>query len=187
MHVSKELANSRSGSSSTLNRASVILEPLCPDRVSEVLRTGIHSRRIVYPEHGGYRVCEVWEPPKQIDVETRSKLNSYFVQLDAYMTPAPRSALLSRILALLSHYRLEAHSPQVEACIADDWADDLGNYPLWAVNLAARSWRRNKRFKPQISEMIESCEEAVKELKIIYSRLQSIVHLDASIHVNDAV
>jgi hypothetical protein len=51
----------------------------------------------------------------------------------------------------------------VELRIADDWAEDLGRFPMWAVEEAARRWRRTRKFKPQICEMIALCEEAAGE------------------------
>ena len=185
MHVDTELARQRSSSPRISGEASVAYEPQCPDQLVKALNTGVQSRKMVFPEHGGYRICETWQPPQQLDAETRSALKFYLARLEAYLAPAARPLLLSRILALLSHYRLEAHSPQVEACIADDWADDLGSYPLWAINHAARSWRRAKRFKPQISEMIEICEEAVKDLNGVYGRLQSMACLCESMDFDE--
>src|SRR5208337_5267888 len=37
-------------------------------------------------------------------------------------------------------------------------AEDLGPYPLWVINEAARQWRQTKVFKPQPSEMIRLCQ-----------------------------
>jgi hypothetical protein len=91
------------------------------------------------------------------------------------MAPAPRAELMSRVLVLHAHYRSTIQADAVEQGIADDWAEDLAAYPMWAVEEAARIWRRTKKFKPQISEMIELCEAATVTLKLERDRLQSIV------------
>jgi hypothetical protein len=99
--------------------------------------------------------------------------------LDAWLTPAPRAELMSRILVLLAHYRLTAHVNAVEQGIADDWAEDLANYPMWAIDKAAKTWRRTKKFRPQIGEIIELCEEEVGRISVERQRLQSIVDATA--------
>ena len=59
--------------------------------------------------------------------------------------------------------------------MADDWAEDLGDYPAWVVEAAARQWRRTKRFKPQICEMIALCEAECGEKRIHRDRLRAMV------------
>jgi hypothetical protein len=136
---------------------------VCPERstaVQSVLKAGVKSSRMVFPEHGPSRCVEVWEVPS-VSGSLRLEVSRYLQELETWLRPADRGELLARILALLSHYRLDPQPPAVEARIADDWAEDLGAFPMWAVDEAARGWRRTKKFKPQISEMVDLCEVAV--------------------------
>ncbi len=121
------------------------------------------------------RTCERWVAPV---IEERSELanvEDHLAALESYLAPASRGELLSRVLALLSHYRMEVHAADVEQRIADDWAEDLGAFPMWAVEEAARRWRRTRRFRPQISEMIELCNEAARDMMVERDRLRDVV------------
>ena len=82
---------------------------------------------------------------------------------------------MARALVLLSHYRPSGNVEEVEQGVADDWAEDLGGYPLWVINEAARRWRQTKKFKPQICEILEICEQACGDSVRERERLQAIV------------
>lgn len=104
-----------------------------------------------------------------------AEIEAHLAALENYLALAGRGELLGRVLALLSHYRMDPHPADIEQRIADDWADDLGAYPMWAVEAAARHWRRTRRFRPQICEMIELCEEVAREAMIERDRLREVV------------
>ncbi|HEY8612265.1 MAG TPA: hypothetical protein VIL69_13345 [Roseomonas sp.] len=143
--------------------------------VRAVLRRGLVESRLVFPDNGPAREIEVWRTP---DVRGDGELEAVREHLDGMKTalaPAERGELLARILALLSHYRLDPHPEQVEMRIADDWAEDLGGYPMWAIEEAAKFWRRTRKWKPQICEIIALCEEAVGQHLRIRDRLRAVV------------
>jgi len=146
--------------------------------VTKLLREGVRSTRLLFPENGPTREVETWLPPRVTDLrlleDVRDRLRNLAIALD----PAPPGDLLSRIMVLLAHYRVAEHSKATEYGIALDWADDLAEYPMWAIEDAARKWRRTKKFRPQICEMIELCEDACGRLKTERRRLASII--DAS-------
>jgi len=161
--------------------ASVAVAPLeqpeLPRRTPEVARlleAGVVASHYLVPENGETKRVEVWKPLVINDERLMAEITQRLRQLDEFLAPAHRGSLLARILALLSHYRSEPNPPQVEQMIADDWADDLGDFPLWAVAEAARRWRRTKRFRPQISEIRETCQTLVKEAALERSRLREI-------------
>ncbi len=79
------------------------------------------------------------------------------------------------MLALLSHYRSEPNPPAVETMVAEDWAEDLKEFPVWAIAEAARWWRRNRRFRPQICEIRKLCEDAVGDAPLVRDRLRAIL------------
>ncbi len=142
--------------------------------VRNAIEAGVVSRRMMFPDDGPPWTVETWKAPvvrdKAVGTAIWSRLNS----LDACLSPAPRPELMSRVL-----YRSATHADAVEQGSADDWSEDLAAYPMWAVEEAARAWRRTKKFRPQISEIIELCEEAVKNLSVERQRLQSIVDATA--------
>jgi hypothetical protein len=152
--------------------------PPATPAVTKVLKEGVRSTRLLFPENGPTREVEAWLPPRVTDIrvleEVRDRLRNLAIALD----PAPPGDLLSRIMVLLAHYRVPEHSKATEYGIALDWADDLAEYPMWAIEDAARKWRRTKKFRPQICEMIELCEDACGRLKTERRRLASVI--DAS-------
>jgi hypothetical protein len=135
--------------------------------------------RLLFGE-SGYRSVERWGPTL-ISVDALADAVALADELRRAMAPAERPALLARILALVSHYRSEPNPPQVEVAIADDWAQDLGEFPMWAVEEAARVWRRTKKFKPQICEIRELCEAACGR------HLESLRRVDALLAFNSPV
>ena len=99
---------------------------------------------------GGVR--EEWRAPRSVDPADVPDLRRQMALLDEALRPADRGPLLARVLTLLSHYRDQNPlPPEVERAVAGDWADDLGEFPSWAIEEACRRWRRDKkkyRFKP---------------------------------------
>lgn len=138
-----------------------------PPQSEEVLRTMKKCTSVVlcYPPDGGYRTSVSLKTGAgaMISAQELVALRERRDILGRHLAPAGRADLLARILALLSHYRSDAHAPQVEQIIASDWAEDLGQYPLWAINAAARTWRREQKFKPQIAEMRTLCERITRD------------------------
>ena len=149
--------------------------PPAPPEVTAALAAGIKSSRFVFPQDGSVRTVEVWEPPVITDKRTGMAIWSRLEALERFTAPAEAGEVMSRILVLLSHYRQAGHSDAVEQGIADDWAEDLGSYPIWTINEAARRWRRTRKFKPQISEIVELCDHAGGEAIKERDRLRSIV------------
>lgn len=151
--------------------------PPAPPEVVAVLTAGLKSTRFVYPSDGSIRAIEVWEPPVVADKAIGTAIWLRLQDLEAHTAPAEPGRLMSRVLVLLSHYRQASHSDVVEQGIADDWADDLGCFPMWAIDEAARRWRKSKKFRPQIAEMLDLCEEATREAVKERDRLRKILEV----------
>ncbi len=152
--------------------------PPATPAVTELLKEGVRSTRLLFPENGPTREVQTWLPPHVTDLRVLEEVRDRLCNLSIALDPAPSGDLLSRIMVLLAHYRVPEHSKATEYGIALDWADDLAEYPLWAIEAAARKWRRTKKFRPQICEMIELCEDACGKLKTERRRLESVI--DAS-------
>lgn len=153
--------------------------PQCPV-VSAVLERGVAERRFLFPDVGPARCVERWSPPVVYSPAEAEAVKQRLLALNNALLPSQRGALLARVLALLSHYRMDPHPPEVEQRLADDWAEDLGAYPLWAVETAARTWRRTRRFKPQPAEMVALCDEACASLQQERDRLRQVMDGEAA-------
>ena len=153
--------------------------PHCPI-ASAVVERGVSERRFLFPDAGPARVVERWSPPAVQSPAEAAAVGRRLLALNDALSPTHRGALLARVLALLSHYRMDPHPPEVEQRLADDWAEDLGAYPLWAVETAARTWRRTRRFKPQPAEMVALCEEACASLRQERNRLCQVMDGEAA-------
>lgn len=153
--------------------------PPCPV-ASAVLERGVAERRFLFPDANPVRRVERWSPPVLRSPAEAAAVERRLFALDNILQPAHRGALLARVLALLSHYRMDPHPPEVEQRLADDWAEDLSAYPLWAVENAARTWRRTRRFKPQPAEVIALCEESCGSLRQERDRLRRVAEGEAA-------
>ncbi len=155
------------------------LVPPCPVAAA-VLERGVAERRFLFPDAGPARRVERWSPPALHGPAETAAVERRLAALDDILHPADRGALLARVLALLSHYRMDPHPPEVEQRLADDWAEDLGTYPLWALEDAARAWRRTRRFKPQPCELVALCEDACGSLRQERDRLRRVLDSDVA-------
>ena len=149
--------------------------PEVPVEVERLIRAGVVSSRLVFPEHGPSRELVVWRPPVIGERRDLEVVERHLDEVERCLEPMDRASLLSRILALLSHFRVDPQPAHVEMMIADDWAEDLGDYPPWAVEAAARQWRRTRKFKPQIAEMIALCEAECGDKRVHRDRLRSLI------------
>jgi len=139
---------------------------------------------LLCPQHTGIRFTEAsyysveeWQPHPMNAEEAR--IGGEFLRaVEAVMVPVDKGRLLTRVLALLSHYRSDPNPPEVEYAIAEDWAEDLGEFPAWAIEEAARQWRRSKKFRPQICEIREACERLTVRERTLLRRLRQLIEAD---------
>ncbi len=143
--------------------------------VARALSSGVRSVRYLHPDNGPSRRVEEWRAPAVSDPAVLAQVEAHLAALDQALAPSHTGPLLTRVLALLSHYRSEPNPPAVETMVAEDWAEDLKEFPIWAVAEAARWWRRNRRFRPQICEIRKLCEEAVGDAPLVRDRLRAIL------------
>jgi len=160
----------------TRAEASGALQP-----VSAAVATLLAPQRVSgrYSEDGAWLgQTEYWAPPAVVPPAAIPDIMRQAAQIDEALAPADRGALLARIHALLSHYRQEALPAAVEQAIAEDWADDLGEYPMWAVEQACREWRRHPtkfRYKPLPGDIRNLCVELVIDLTTMRVRVQTLL------------
>ena len=77
------------------------------------------------------------------------------------------------ICRLAIHYPRTGTSTAEFAALAEDWAEDLAEYPLPVVERAVRLCRteRGRKFFPTTGEMLDFCEQAQGELRRHNARL----------------
>jgi hypothetical protein len=134
--------------------------PVSP-RVAALVTSQNRTSR--FDENGTFLgINENWMPGPVTPTDMPD-LRQQLAILNEALAPADKGALLARVLTLLSHFPAKDLPPEVEQMMALDWAEDLGEFPAWAIDHAARIWRRTKKWRPSISEMRTLCQEAVAE------------------------
>ncbi|WP_207461551.1 hypothetical protein [Azospirillum sp. SYSU D00513] len=146
-----------------------------PKPLQDILKAGRTERRARFGEDGFAGLMEEWLAPEGTQPQHAALARRVLEELHrTSLAPAAPNHLLGRILALLSHFPAKGTTPEVEQMIAMDWADDLGEYPAWALDQAARTWRRTKKWRPSIAEMRALCEEACAAERALAERLQAV-------------
>ena len=146
-----------------------------PAPLRDILAAGRVERRPRFGDSGFDSVTEDWTPPEGVTGQHAQMARRALDELmGSVLAPASPDHLLARVLALLSHYPAKGTAPEVEHLVALDWAEDLGEFPSWAVDAAARSWRRTRKWRPSIAEMRALCEEACAAERALARRLSVI-------------
>ncbi len=146
-----------------------------PAPLREILAAGRVERRPRFGDRGFDGITEDWSPPEGVTGQHAQMARRALGELTgSILAPASPDHLLARVLALLSHYPAKGTTPEVEHLIALDWAEDLGEFPAWAVDAAARSWRRTQKWRPSIAEMRALCEEVCAPERALARRLSVI-------------
>ncbi|MCW2238954.1 hypothetical protein [Azospirillum canadense] len=152
-----------------------MLAAALPAPLQEILAHGRVARRTRFTDDGFDGVTEDWTPPATVTEQHVRMARRALDELAAtVLTPVSPEHLLARILALLSHYPAKGMTPEVEQLVALDWAEDLGEFPSWAVDTAARTWRRTRKWRPSIAEMRALCAESCAEERALATRLAAI-------------
>ena len=146
------------------------------DRIAQLLRPAKSIPR--YGNHGFDGVTEVWEP-RDVTANDVPALSRQLALVEDAMTPGESGVILARVHALLAQYRdRDPLPPQVEAAVAEDWLDDIGEYPAHIVAEACRRWRRHPtkyRFKPLPGDIRAICNELLGQLPVVAGRLRRLL------------
>jgi hypothetical protein len=160
-------------SSATAPVSPRVAQLVAPTRTTAILTTP-GGDDIIF---GGVR--EEWRAPRSVDPADVPDLRRQMALLDEALRPADRGPLLARVLTLLSHYRDQNPlPPEVERAVAGDWADDLGEFPSWAIEEACRRWRRDKkkyRFKPLPGDIRHLAEEETRQAQTLRLRVSMLL------------
>ncbi len=146
-----------------------------PPALRQRLAQGRTDRRPRFGEDGFDGMIELWSPPDGVTAAEAALARHSLEELYAtVLAPADSDHLLGRVLTLLSHFPAKGLSPEVERMMALDWAEDLGEYPAWVIDAAARNWRRSRKWRPSIAEMRALCEELCAPERALADRLGAL-------------
>ncbi|CAO3360403.1 hypothetical protein [Azospirillum melinis] len=152
-----------------------LLVAALPEPLREVMAAGRLEHRPRFGDNGFDGLSEIWSPPTDVTARQAAMAQWALADLEgSVLAPAEPDRLLGRILALLSHYPAKGLTPEVEQLVAMDWVEDLGEFPGWAIDQAARSWRRTRKWRPSIAEMRALCEEACATERQLAERLRKL-------------
>ena len=160
--------------SSTPALAEQALVPVS-DRVAELLRPQRTVARV--SDHGYEGETEIWQP-RPVTAADAPDLQRQLAAVTEAMAPGQPDEVLARVLALLSQYQQSPLPAAVEAAIAVDWLDDIGEFPTWVVVEACRRWRRHPtkfRYKPLPGDIRALCQEVAGRLPIVVDRLRRLL------------
>ncbi len=158
----------------TLAQVQAAAEPVSP-RVAALLaptRTVPRSG-----EHGFEGLTEIWEP-RPVSPADIPELRRQLDQLLEVLEPADGGACLARIFGLLAHYRQTELPPEVERCIANDFLEDLGEYPLCVLESACRTWRRDPvrfKYRPLPGDLRKICAELIERTTTAANRIRKLL------------
>lgn len=160
--------------SRTLAEIQAAAEPVSP-RVAALLaptRTVPRSG-----DHGFEGLTEIWEP-RQVSPADIPILLRQLDQLQDALQPADGGACLARIFGLLAHYRQTELPPEVDRCVANDFLEDLGEYPLCVIETACRSWRRDParfKYRPLPGDLRKLCAEMTERVTTTANRIKKLL------------
>lgn len=147
-----------------------------PEPLRAVLAAGHLDHRPRFGEDGFEGLAETWSPPATVTARQAAMAQRMLADLKgSILAPAEPDRLLGRVLALLSHYPAKGLTSDVEQLVAMDWVEDLGEFPVWAIDQAARTWRRTKKWRPSIAEMRALCEEACEKERQLVECLRKVL------------
>ena len=149
------------------------------DRVAELLR----PQRTVsqFGDYGYEGEREIWRPSPVTEADLPA-LERQLALVTEAMASGDAKQILARILALLSHYGFHygqnALPAAVEAALARDWLDDVGEFPVWIVFEACRRWRCHPskyRYRPLPGDLRALCLEIAGPLPVMAKRLRLLL------------
>lgn len=152
-----------------------------PEPLQAVLASGRIERRSRFRDEAFDDLAETWLPPASVEARHAAMAQRALDEMErGVLVPADTNHVLARVLALLSHFPAKGLPAPVEEMVALDWADDLGEFPAWAIDQAARTWRRTRKWRPSIAEMRALCEEACAPERRVAARLKTIAQAGAA-------
>lgn len=150
------------------------VEPVSP-RIAALLAP---VRSVPRAGEWGYEgLSEIWEA-RSVSPADIPDLRRQLDQLEGALQPADSGACLARIFGLLAHYRQTVLPPEVERCVANDYLEDLGEYPLCVLESACRAWRRDPikfKYRPLPGDLRKICAELTERTTTVAMRIRKLL------------
>jgi hypothetical protein len=129
---------------------------------------------------GEVRTVEDGWSPRPLPPDFAHRARRALADLDRYLAPVPpeqEGRVLARVMTLLEHYAGRNRAPGVEEALADDWLEDVAEFPVWAIEEACRIWRRDpaRSWRPTPGQFREICEDLVGEARVQRDRLRLVL------------
>ena len=128
-------------------------------------------------DHGFEGLSEIWDA-RPVTPADMPDLIRQLEQIESALHPAESGACLARIFGLLAHYRQTELPPEVERCVANDFLEDLGEYPLCVLESACRTWRRDPtkfKFRPLPGDLRKICAELTERTTVAATRIRKLL------------
>lgn len=130
-----------------------------------------------YGDYGYEGQSEFWEP-KAVTAADAADLRRQLAIVEAACAPGDPGTVMGRVYALLSHYRGHELPEAVERAMANEWLEDIGEFPAAVVDEACRRWRRNPakfKYRPLPGDIRTICDEIMGKLPTIRDRLRRLL------------
>lgn len=102
-----------------------------------------------------------WCPPASVPPDAARDLVRQIIRREEAQRPATEREIAVVLGRLSIHFSTPDRPEEIHRFAAEDWLDDLVEYPLAVLNEAATEWRRSKPWAPKISEMRALCDGIV--------------------------
>jgi hypothetical protein len=149
--------------------------PALPESVLRLVRPRTVGGRFSEDGRTFLGCVEEWRVPAVV-AEDIPSVRIALGEIDRFLEPGGPGENLSLVYRLLIRYPDKRDlSERDQRLDAEDWAEDVEDYPAWAVREACRTWRRTRKWRPQSCEIIELCEGLVEPHRRIRERLSMIM------------
>lgn len=112
-----------------------------------------------------------WHPPDLVPPDAVRDLPRVIMRQQEAMQPATDREIAVVLGKLAIHYGAQDRPEEHHRMAYEDWLSDLAEFPLVALNEAAREWRRTKPWPPKISEIRALCDTIVDRRRTELARL----------------
>jgi hypothetical protein len=129
---------------------------------------------------GDVRTVEDGWTPRPVPPELIPAARQALAELGRHLAPvapAQEGRVLARVMTLLEHYAGRNRAAGVEEALAEDWLEDIAEYPVWAIETACRIWRRDptRTWRPTPGQFRSICEDLVSEARMQRDRLRLVL------------
>lgn len=123
-----------------------------------------------------------WQPPESMSEAVRTEARETLSRYRSHLEPASREDVLKQVMVLLAHYFVPGMSVELQSAVAADWAEDIGDFPAWAITVACRDWRwKDENRKPTPGQIRALCWEQVRGPRKVMERLEVLAAMPVAL------